>query len=67
MSIEAYAQFGLAVGFQQTIGLLMDLGFTSTIIPLVGDQGDNKELVVKYVRAESTCAIAPSGYFRRSR
>jgi O-antigen/teichoic acid export membrane protein len=51
MSIEAYAQFGLAVGFQQTVGLLMDLGFTSTIIPLVGDQGDNKVLVGKYVRA----------------
>jgi O-antigen/teichoic acid export membrane protein len=51
MSIEAYAQFGLAVGFQQTVGLLMDLGFTSTIIPLVGDQGENKLLVGKYVRA----------------
>jgi O-antigen/teichoic acid export membrane protein len=51
MSIEGYAQFGLAVGFQQTVGLLMDLGFTSTIIPLVGDQGHNKALVGKYVRA----------------
>jgi O-antigen/teichoic acid export membrane protein len=51
MSTEAYAQFGLAAGFQQTVGLLMDLGFTSTIIPLVGDQGDNKMLVGKYVRA----------------
>jgi hypothetical protein len=51
LSVEAYAQFGLTVGFQQTVGLLMDLGFASTIIPLVGDRGDDRRLVGKYVRA----------------
>ncbi|MBB5340248.1 lipopolysaccharide biosynthesis protein [Tunturiibacter gelidoferens] len=51
MSTEAYAQFGLAAGFQQTVGLLMDLGFTSTIIPLVGARSGDKVLVGKYVRA----------------
>lgn len=51
LSLDAYAQFGLALGFQQTVGMLMDLGFASTIIPLVGDQGSNKALVGKYVRA----------------
>ena len=51
MSIEAYAQFALAVGFQQTVGLLMDLGITSTIIPLVGTHVDDKILVGNYVRA----------------
>ena len=51
LSVEAYAQFGLTVGFQQTVGLLMDLGFASTIIPLVGNQGDDRRLVGRYVRA----------------
>jgi hypothetical protein len=51
LSIESYAQFGLTVGFQQTVGLLMDLGFASTIIPLVGSRGDDRGLVGRYVRA----------------
>ncbi len=51
LSLEAYAQLGLTVGFQQTIGLLMDLGFATTIIPLVGNQGGNRLLVGRYVRA----------------
>lgn len=51
LSVEAYAQFGLAYGFQITMGTLMDLGFTSTIIPLVGERRDNPQLVGRYVRA----------------
>ena len=33
LSVNAYAQFGLALGFQATASILMDLGFASTIIP----------------------------------
>jgi O-antigen/teichoic acid export membrane protein len=51
LSVEEYAQFGLASGFQQLVGLLMDLGFASTIIPLVGNQGQDRALVGRYVRA----------------
>jgi O-antigen/teichoic acid export membrane protein len=51
LSVESYAQFGLTQGFQQTVGLLMDLGFASTIIPLVGNRGDDRGLVGSYVRA----------------
>lgn len=51
LSVEAYAQFGLAYGFQITMGTLMDLGFTSTIIPLVGEHRDNRQLVGRYVHA----------------
>src|ERR1700677_757948 len=36
LSVEAYAQFGLATGFQTVFSVLMDLGFASTIVPLVG-------------------------------
>jgi O-antigen/teichoic acid export membrane protein len=51
LSIEAYAQFGLAYAFQVSMGSLMDLGFTSTIIPLVGEHRDNRQLVGRYVRS----------------
>jgi O-antigen/teichoic acid export membrane protein len=51
LSVEAYAQFGLAVGFQTVFSVLMDLGFATTIVPLVGDRRDDRSLVGKYVRA----------------
>jgi O-antigen/teichoic acid export membrane protein len=51
LSVEAYAQFGLAFAFQSTAASLMDLGFASTIIPLVGDRINDRELVGTYVHA----------------
>lgn len=51
LSIEAYAQFGLAWGFQSTAALLMDFGLASTIIPLVGERVEDRQLVGYYVRA----------------
>ncbi|MGD0442388.1 MAG: hypothetical protein ABSA39_00490 [Edaphobacter sp.] len=51
LSVESYAQLGLALGFQQTITTLMDLGVAGTIIPLVGEQAHDKTRVGKYVRA----------------
>jgi O-antigen/teichoic acid export membrane protein len=51
LSIEAYAQFGLAFGFQSTVGVLMDLGYASTIIPLVGSRVSDRALVGSYVRS----------------
>jgi O-antigen/teichoic acid export membrane protein len=50
LSINAYAQFGLALGFQATTAILMDLGFASTIIPLIGERNPDRALVGKYVR-----------------
>jgi O-antigen/teichoic acid export membrane protein len=51
LSIEHYAQFGLAFGFQTTASLLMDLGYASTIIPLVGKRVNDRALVGSYLRA----------------
>ena len=51
LSVEAYAQFGLASGFQTVFSVLMDLGFASTIIPLVGDRRDDPALIGRYVRS----------------
>ena len=33
------------------MGTLMDLGISGTIIPLVGDRRDNRDLVGRYVRS----------------
>jgi O-antigen/teichoic acid export membrane protein len=51
LSVEAYAEFGLAFGFQSTASNLMDLGFASTVIPLVGDRLHDRSLVGRYVHA----------------
>lgn len=51
LSVEHYAQFGLAYGFQMAATLLMDLGFSGTIIPLVGDQISDRARIGKYLRA----------------
>jgi hypothetical protein len=51
LSVTQYAQYGLTASFQQTVALLMDLGFASTIIPLVGQRGADRALVGRYVRA----------------
>lgn len=50
LSVSDYAKFGLASGFQATVSSLMDLGFASTIIPLVGDRISDRLLVGRYVR-----------------
>src|SRR5580698_3343929 len=49
LSVEHYAQFGLAFGFQTTVCMLMDLGFTSTIIPMVGERTNDRALVGSYL------------------
>ena len=51
LSVEAYAQYGLATAFQSVVGVLMDLGFASTIVPLVGSRRDDFAVVGRYVRA----------------
>lgn len=51
LSVEAYAQFGLATGFQAVFTTLMDMGFASTIIPMVADRRDDRALVGRYVRS----------------
>jgi O-antigen/teichoic acid export membrane protein len=51
LTVEQWAQFGLASGLQTTMGTLMDLGIASTIIPLLGDRRDDRKLVGRYVRS----------------
>lgn len=51
MTVEAYAQFGLAMAFQSVFATLMDMGFASTIIPLVGERRGDAAVVGRYVRS----------------
>ncbi len=51
MSYEAYAQFGLAFGFQCMLSQLVDLGFSSAVIALVGERVHDQALVGRYVRS----------------
>jgi hypothetical protein len=51
LSVEHYAQYGLAFGFQTTATMLMDLGYAGTIIPLVGTRVNDRALVGSYLRA----------------
>lgn len=51
MSVEAYAQYSVAFSFQSTLGILVDLGFSGSIIALVGERGSDAEVVGRYVRS----------------
>jgi len=51
LSVEAYAQYSIAFGFQSTLGILVDLGFSGSIIALVGDRIADKEVIAAYVSA----------------
>ena len=51
LSVEAYAQYSVAFGFQSTLGLLVELGFSGSILALVGDRGFDKKVVGTYIRS----------------
>ncbi len=51
MSVESYAQYSVAFGFQGSVGMLIDLGFTGTIISLVGARIHEPAVIGKYIRS----------------
>jgi O-antigen/teichoic acid export membrane protein len=51
MSIESYAQFSIAFGFQSTLQWMVELGAMHSIIALTGDRGKDKETVGRYIRS----------------
>jgi O-antigen/teichoic acid export membrane protein len=51
MNVDYYAQFSVAFGFQTTLGILTDLGFSGTIIALVGPRGQDPNVVGAYIRS----------------
>lgn len=51
MSIEHYAQFGVAFAFQSTVAMLADLGFSSSILALAGERAGDSAVLGKYLRS----------------
>jgi O-antigen/teichoic acid export membrane protein len=49
LPISDYAKFAVVFGFLGTLALLMDINFSGTLIPLVGDQYDDRQLIADYV------------------
>lgn len=51
MSVNAFAQYGVAFGFQCMLGMFVDLGFSGSIVSLVGSRGDQPEVIGGYIAA----------------
>ena len=51
LTVDNYAQFIVAFTFQLTLGFLTDLGFSGTIIALVGPRGNDPAVVGSYIRS----------------
>jgi O-antigen/teichoic acid export membrane protein len=51
LSVEAYAQYSLAFGFQSSVGMLVDLGFGSGVIALVGSRVNDPGVAGRYIRS----------------
>jgi O-antigen/teichoic acid export membrane protein len=51
MSIDDFAQLSVVLGFQTTVGTLIDVGFSSSITALVGERFRDKAIVGTYIKA----------------
>lgn len=49
LPIAEYAKFAVVFGFLGTLVVLMDIGFSSTLLPLVGERVDDRQLIADYV------------------
>jgi len=51
LDVGSYARYGLTYGFQSTTNILIDLGFSATIVALVGPRVQDRRVIGSYVRA----------------
>jgi O-antigen/teichoic acid export membrane protein len=49
LSIPDYAKYSVVFGFLATVTLLMDIGFSNALLPLVGERIDDRQLIADYV------------------
>jgi len=49
LPISDYAEFAVVFGFLGTLTVLMDIGISSTLLPLVGERIDDRQLIADYV------------------
>ncbi len=49
LPISEYAKFAVVFGFLGTLSVLMDICFSTTLLPLVGEHVDDSQLIADYV------------------
>lgn len=49
LSVSEYAEFVVVFAIQGSLVLLMDIGITGSIVPLVGENIENRQLIADYV------------------
>ena len=49
LPIPEYAKFVVVFGFSGTLALFMDIGFSGSLLPLVGEHIDDRQLIADYV------------------
>ncbi len=49
LPIPEYAKFAVVFGFLGTLAVLMDIAFSSTLLPLIGERIDDRQLIADYV------------------
>ena len=49
LPVDGYAKFSLLFGFQACVSILMDVGTTSALAPLIGERVDDLQLIADYV------------------
>ena len=51
LDVDSYAKYGLTYGFQSTASVLIDLGFSATIVAMIGPRVEDRRVIGNYVRA----------------
>lgn len=49
LPIPEYAKYAVVYGFLGTMAVLMDIGFSTTLLPLVGERIDDRQLIADYL------------------
>ena len=49
LPVPEYAKFAVVFGFLGTLAVLMDFAFSGTLMPLVGERVDDRQLIADYV------------------
>lgn len=56
LPIAGYAKFVVIFGVFASVGLLLNVGISNTLVPLVGEKVDDKQLIADYVASLRTIA-----------
>jgi len=51
LSVDAYAQYTVALGFLATLSVMIDLGISGAVMPLVGDRARDPRVFGAYLRS----------------